>query len=724
MYSILICILSLSIIILLIEAVYVVCNVSSKIHTYLFLYILCCLVNNVGYLLEMTAKSSEVAYAATKLLYLGKINIALVMLLFILRYCKVILPKFISISLFVFHQLLYGIILTNDWHRLYYSSIRFEETGLFPHNVYGHGPVYFIAILIPYVYLMFCFVLLVRTYHRLKTKEEKNQMLFLLVAPSMSLLGTLVFFTGQTGGFDTGNVGLMFSALFLSIALFKYRLIDTVDMVKNTLADSLEDGLIAIDAYGGLSYINETAKVLLPGAVLAKRDEIADIAKDLEGKCKSKESITYSDRSYVVRMQDLYQGRFYRGRLFVLADVTDTLRYTRQIEAERDRADKANEAKSSFLSNMSHEIRTPMNAIVGMTDILLRGTSPEETTSYLESIKYSGNSLLNIINDILDFSKIESGKLEIIKADYPVLPLLNDLKILFANRVGDKPVRMLYEISDTLPAILYGDSVRIRQVLINLVNNAIKFTERGFVKLKIDSEPAENNRILLHVTVQDSGQGIREADLDKLFRSFSQVDSEKNHQKEGTGLGLSISKQLVKLMGGTINVKSTYGKGSEFSFTIPQQVVNATPAKFYKYSTAEAEATTFTAPNANILLVEDNEINVKVAQGLLKPFMLRIDVAQNGQIALDMIAKKDYDLVLMDHMMPVMDGIEATERLRAMKDPRMKALPIIALTANAMADAKKEFLDAGMNDFISKPIVLNDISAILKKWLPKELISN
>lgn len=722
MYTVLLIVLLVSIASFMVEAGYVAKHLKSQTHTYLFLYILCCLVNNVGYLMEMTAKTSEAAYTATRLLYLGKMNIAFAFLCFILYFCKVKVAKIVPILLFAFHQILYGIVLTNDWHHLYYTSITFSEEGLFPHNVYGHGPVYIVAILIPYVYLVFNLVLVIKTYRKLKTAEEKRQMLYLLAAPAISMVGTLVFFTGKTGGFDTGNVGLIFSAWFMFMALFRYKLIDTVDMVKDTIADSLEDGLIATDPYGNVAYMNNVAKGLFPDLENSSETELELVLQDLDNKARTKELIKLEEHSYIAKTRDLYQGTVYRGRLYVLGNMTETIRYTEQIEKERDRADEANAAKSLFLSKMSHEIRTPMNAVVGMTDILLRNDPKESDLSYLETIKSSGNALLDIINDILDFSKIESGKMEILNSNYNLLTTINDLKMVFATRVGEKPIRMIYEIDDKLPATFLGDAVRIRQVLINLVNNAIKFTESGYIKIKVDVEPKENAYVNLKISVQDSGQGIKEDDLKRLFESFTRVDAQKNHAKEGTGLGLSISKQLVELMGGNVGVESTYGVGSNFYFTIPQKVIDATYAKDVEDKTEEKEVTYFEAPEAQVLLVEDNPVNVRVAQGLLKPLKLQIDVAENGLVALGKVQEKKYDIVLMDHMMPVMDGIEASKKIREMEEEYYKRVPIIALTANAITGAKEEFLEAGMNDFVSKPIQIEMMLKILRKWLPEKLI--
>ncbi len=501
-----------------------------------------------------------------------------------------------------------------------------------------------------------------------------------------------------------------------------------------------------------------------------------------------------------------------------------------KIEVEKEKAEAANEAKSAFLSNMSHEIRTPMNAIVGMTDILLRQEHSKQTREYLNNIKNSGAALLTIINDILDFSKIESGKMEIIEEEYEPMSMFHDLSMIFLNRIGEKKVELLYDIDKNMPRKLYGDGQRLRQIIINLMNNAIKFTESGYVRLSVKVNTCDKENMELMFSVEDSGQGIKEEDIGKLFDSFSQVDTKKNHQKEGTGLGLAISKRLVELMHGSIGVKSTYGEGSTFYFTLPQKIVDARPAARLKdaagtqsivgiklvnetlknqvkqladsYSVkwvdceeiAEAKADFlitdeptsiskedrsrleeengvlcvlqnpmvenlsnrkgtilnkplyslnfcqllnreeltfkseaeeemhFIAPQANILVVDDNEMNLKVAKGLLAPFQMQIDVAVNGKEAVSMVQEKQYHIVFMDHMMPVMDGIEATRAIRDLEGEAYQKLPIVALSANATSEARELFLQEKMDDFVAKPIKVKEIGKCVLKWLPEELV--
>ena len=395
-------------------------------------------------------------------------------------------------------------------------------------------------------------------------------------------------------------------------------------------------------------------------------------------------------------------------------------------EMEKEKAEAASKAKSTFLSSMSHEIRTPMNTIVGMTEVLLREEHSKETREYLNNIKVSGESLLTIINDILDFSKIESGKMDIVENTYNPIAMLNDLKMMFENRVLDKPIELIYQIDNNIPEMLFGDEHRLRQIIINLVNNAIKFTDEGYVKLSVESKQIDETKVELFFKVEDTGIGIREEELPKLFGSFEQLDVKKNYEKEGTGLGLAISKQLVTLMDGTIGVDSRYGKGSTFYFSVPQMIAtkvadSAENSKGYD-NRIEASKMNFTLSNAHILLVDDNEMNIKVTTALLKPFKLNIDTASNGKEAVDMVKNNRYDLVFMDHMMPIMDGVEATKVIRKLEGEYYSKLPIIALTANVMQDARELFAKEKMNDFVAKPIQIEEITDCLLKWLPKELI--
>lgn len=529
--------------------------------------------------------------------------------------------------------------------------------------------------------------------------------------------------------------------------------------------------------------------------------------------------------------------------LYTIAGVLSDIAYGQYMALEANKeVERAANMKSDFLANMSHEIRTPMNAVMGMAEMALREDLTPAAREYITQIKNSGKLLLNIINDILDFSKIDSGKMDIQPEEYEINSLLNDVANIVMTRLRDKNVELFIEINPSMPRLLYGDNLRVRQILINLANNAVKFTKQGHVDILVDYDKLDEETIQMKVSVKDTGIGIKENDLEKIFNSFQQVDSKRNRNIEGTGLGLAISRQLLALMGGTIQVKSVYEKGSTFSFALPQKVMDWSPCieiknpdsivaigyfnnmflarQFYTdinnlgiYSVAlpapdrfedllgtyggdiqgkktyfffeemdydeqiqhiirtypditgvmlidfysnkmsdmpnlkifrkplssmsiavvlngenlhmgndeEQFEYDFIAPTAEILIVDDNDINLTVAQGLLEPLRMHVETATSGKMALDLIAKKHFDLICMDHMMPELDGVETTRIIRRLH-PTYDSVPIIALTANAVDGAKEMFLSEGMNDFVAKPVEVREFVTKIRKWLPVDKI--
>ncbi|MBQ9483270.1 MAG: PocR ligand-binding domain-containing protein [Ruminiclostridium sp.] len=519
--------------------------------------------------------------------------------------------------------------------------------------------------------------------------------------------------------------------------------------------------------------------------------------------------------------------------LYTIAGVLSDIAYKNHMLYNTNRqVEAASRMKSDFLANMSHEIRTPMNAVLGMVDLALREEMSQNARNFVNQIKVAGKNLLVIINDILDFSKIESGKMEIIPDEYEPLSIVNDVANIVNTRIGDKDIEFTMDIDPTIPRVLYGDNFRIHQIMINILNNAVKFTRKGNVNLKIGCEFTGEDEVMLKLEIKDTGIGIKNEDKAKLFNSFQQVDSKRNRNVEGTGLGLAITQQLLGLMGGSIRFDSEYNKGTTFFIKIPQKVVDKMPSvpaldrkisvvvrsdnEYFKdqlfvdlkrigadyievdncaeldtykpdfliidkneltnsllnylekhseimclaiadyasrssimlpnvhvirkpvYSlglynamgisniklftdVSEEETFNFVAPEAKVLIVDDNTVNLTVAKGLLEPLKMDVELASNVGEAIELMNDMKFDVIFMDHMMPEVDGIEATHIIRRLM-PEYDGVPIIALTANAVSGAKEMFLAEGMDDFVAKPIDLKDITSKLHKWLPDEKI--
>ena len=414
----------------------------------------------------------------------------------------------------------------------------------------------------------------------------------------------------------------------------------------------------------------------------------------------------------------------------VIALINQLLRWQTEVQKKLKEAARAalnaGQAKSQFLAQMSHEIRTPINAVLGMNEMILRESNDKDIRDYSENIASAGRTLLNLINSILDFSKIEDGKMEIIPVRYDTLNLIDDLVNMIYEKANQKNLSLITKIDPKLPKILFGDDMRIKQVITNLLSNAVKYTEKGTITLTMNGEIVDDDNLMLFVSVEDTGIGIREGDIEKLFQSFIRLDETKNKNIEGTGLGISIVKELLRMMNSHLEVSSVYGKGSDFSFRLPQKIIDKTPVGIYGEHHAErkvkrVEVKDFIkAPGARVLAVDDTSMNLKVINGLLKRNLIVPDLADSGERCLQFAAKYFYHIIFLDHMMPKMDGVETLRRLRAMNLP--KETKIIMLTANAISGARERYLAKGFDDYLSKPIDVDDLEAILAKYLPPEIL--
>ena len=406
----------------------------------------------------------------------------------------------------------------------------------------------------------------------------------------------------------------------------------------------------------------------------------------------------------------------------------DNLEREKRLETELSTAQAASKAKSDFLSNMSHEIRTPINAVLGLNEMIIRESDDPTIKKYAVDIENAGKSLLSIVNDILDFSKIEAGKMEIVPANYHLSSMVNDLVNMIAKRAKDKNLALNIDIDKNIPNLLFGDDVRIKQCILNILTNAVKYTKEGSVTMRLSFKKTSENHIDLTVHVIDTGIGIKTEDLPKLFTAFQRIEENKNRTIEGTGLGMNIVKNLLSLMGTKLEVTSEYGKGSDFSFTVRQRVVEWEPVGDFNdsYEKSLAELAEYKeslhAPEAKILVVDDTELNLTVVKGLLKQTGIQIETAMSGQATIELVTKHKYDMIFLDHRMPGMDGIETFNTMKELATNQNKDVPCIALTANAVSGAKEMYLEAGFTDYLAKPIESKKLEAMLIKYLPAQLV--
>ena len=621
-------------------------------------------------------------------------------------------------------------IATVDYHHLYYKDYWLAPSKA---NLNGYtleispAPMYYVYMAFLLAEIMTTIGIIISSYCSQRSMPNKGKIHFLMIAAMLSpmLLLSLRILKILKGD-DPTPLGILLSCIFMSIAVVKYGLFDPVKNAKNYIIDNLKEAVIVTDADHRFLFLNSMEDKII--TYINKEQGYSTDDKIYAFIQGSQDFFDWKDRHYQVEETVLKDNELIQGYMMTIVDVTKIIEQNHLMKRLVLQTEDANRAKTNFVSNMSHEIRTPMNSIVGITEILLRSRHSPKEQEYLLNIQSSGRVLLTIINDVLDCSKMEAGKMQLFDEPYDTCSLFHDLRISMENRIGHSGLELIYDIDQDIPCKLKGDMGRIRQVIINLVNNAIKYTEKGSVRFSVHVRQKNTDKVMLYYEVADTGIGIRKEDQKILFDAFQRVEMDRNRYVEGTGLGLTISQNLVNMMGGVIEVESEYGKGSRFFFTIEQTIIDPTPVSAVNYNgqkdnVTEKEAEClFIAPEAHILLVDDNELNLVVAKELLKPLRMQIDTAENGLQAVKMVRGSQYDLVLMDHMMPVMDGIEAAKAIRALPEDKYQKLPIIALTANAMVDARKEFLNAGMNGFVAKPIDFARICNQLKLWLPKDLV--
>lgn len=690
----------------------------------------CAFLSILSYTLEINSTSLDAMVLALKFGYLGKCYVLLFFLMFMAAYCKVSFPKPIFRFFLIFNTAMLAVIITCEKHTLYYRNLHIETDGIFPHLAFEKGICYwmFMAVML---FLMVWYLVISVIELKKRNGKERKQLLLLSMAGIVPSFMLVVYLTGILDVFDPVPIGIVVSCSLLTVNVVKYGLLDTMQLAKEKVIESTKEGLIIVDPNYNLLYVNKVAKLLFPDVDDAKKR--GERLKEIFGGDQREAILVLNGRNYEVRVSEITEDAYQetvKGYLAWIFDMTFINRYTEEMIRLRQEAEKANLAKSSFLAHMSHEIRTPMNAIIGYSDLCLRSDSQDEIENYVGNIKTSAETLLNLINDVLDLSKIESGKMELVELEYPTEALMSETISVIGQQAQAKGLMFRYMLEERLPSVLYGDKMRVREIAANLLSNAVKYTNEGTILFKIKEIKRIGKEILLEIIVKDTGIGIKEEDKEKLFRKFEQFDSLKNYSKEGTGLGLAIVKNLAELMDGSVEVESTYGRGSIFRVRVWQKIADSTPVGEFRGTNQDKAVSAKKVgagqqrvqfPQASVLVVDDNEVNLKVAYGLLKLYGIEAELLESGKACLEAAENERYDLVFMDLMMPEMDGVETMHRLRKEREGYGN-IPIIALTANTLVGVKEEMLAEGFDDFLGKPIELLELEKILERFLKERCV--
>nr|MCR4923303.1 response regulator [Lachnospiraceae bacterium] len=739
--SILIIVQCICIVGIFIEILLILRKMKGALHLYLLLSFIALLTNECGYLLELISQNKEAYTAALKFSYFGKIWYALLMFLFVTEFTRIKIPTIVKYLMLSFHAFAYMLIFTVEYNTLYYTYFDVRRYKGFMRSEHGNGIIYRIYMTMQILYIVTGIFLLIKSHIKRKRTKEKRCILTIIAAffvEGSFLVAQLVRIPGVSEFYDVTMVGYFIGTILMLVAMISFNLLGTVEIAKEFVIDRISEGIIAVDNEDVIEYYNKPAEKIYPGLgpdPLLKRGygEICwdddEILKNIKQAVAKASNIVIGDRIYTPEANDLFSGDEIIGKIYALVDDTEHYQYMSELEKQKEIADNANKAKSRFLAGMSHEIRTPINAVLGFDEMIIRESSEKAIRKYAADIMSAGKTLLSLINDILDLSKAEAGRMDIIPQQYELSSLINDLNNLTRSRAEKKGLSFFVDVNSHIPHMLIGDEVRIRQCVTNLLTNAVKYTEKGSVTLRVsfsDTEDKDPSHIMLSFEVEDTGIGMKPEDLENLFSPYKRIEEQRNRKIEGTGLGMSITRHLLELMGSDLKVNTEYGKGTTISFEIRQEVVSADEIGDFNRLISDADLKEkvyrelFHAPKGRILVVDDTEMNLTVIQSLLKKTQIRIDTADEGKKAIMLALVNEYDVLFIDHMMPDMDGIETLNAIR--KEGKNTKTPAIALTANAVSGARKMYLDAGFTDYLSKPVDGEKLEKMLMNYLPDEKI--
>ena len=699
----------------------------------------------LGYLKIAESETVREAILANEMVYIGGSFLQMIAMLIVCDLCHIKLKPIVRASVFGLSAAVFLSTLTIGHNGLFYKSVTLVKRNGVSVLLKEYGPIHtvFYVMIVAYMFI----TLWALIYGRLKKPEASIKNINVLTI--CMFISVFSFFGGRaiTKDIEFTPASFILSEIVFLFIAHRTRLYHLTGDIASNVLENGSDGLIFFDPDKALLVANDTARRILPELKTSRTDyaldtnvkPFAEIYSLLDkfiqdGDIPQESMLTIDDAYYHVVIEHILDGKRNVGYSVILRDITVKQKYLEsvenhnsQIQESANAAIAADNAKSKFLAQMSHEIRTPINAVLGMNEMILRESNDSNVLGYASGIESSGRTLLFLINSILDFSKIEDGKMEIVPVDYDTVPFIYNLSESISNLAGHKNIKFKVNVDSTLPKAMHGDDVRLNQVIVNLLSNAVKYTDEGSVTLNMKrsegSDPSDD-RFVLHVEVIDTGIGIKKEDTERMFQSFERLDITRNRNVEGTGLGMTIVYKLLELMDSQIHVESEYGKGSTFWFDIPLGIANPEHIGNYGEQASlqklrEKKNITFYAPDAKILVVDDNALNIKVAHNFLKLCGIAPDEVMTGEDAIEMMRKKAYDIVFLDHMMPGMDGVETLNRLR-----EESLIPdetvMIVFTANAIDGSREMYLEMGFDDYISKPVEIDSMVSKLEKYLNRD----
>lgn len=713
--------------------------------TYYVLMFSTTIISCAGYYFVSVSTNVNEALLGTKLTYVGGTFLTLFTIRCLCDICNIKVPHWCYVPLMLANIEITGVVWSiqyNKWHYSAYKLIR-ENGFAYLEKEYGPHHVFYLFMIILYMILSFSIVI-----YSINNRK-KVSWIYTSMLGGAELLIALIYFIERAVGLkiDLMPFGYVVFEVIVLIILRRINLFNVQENITYSLSQDSDHGYVILDAKRKFIVCDDIAKVFFP--------ELEDLSIDtnvndpylrhefgawISASTRHEVNAKYYQRNgrdikVAVRPFYTHSGKKLLGYVIHLSDDTVNQEFIRKLkratkrsEEMAKRADEANAAKTEFLANVSHELRTPINGILGFDEMILRETAEDNIRNYAMDIKNSGNALMGLINDLLDLSKIEAGKMDLVLVSYDFGSMLAGLINVVKLRTEDKGLEFVQNIAEDMPRGLYGDEKRTRQILSNLLINAVKYTDKGSVTLNISYEKEDAFNILIKVDVEDTGIGMKKEDMDRLFVPYERADEIRNRNIEGTGLGLSITQKILHLMDSKLEVSSAYGVGSTFSFAIRQRVEDWTP--FGNVSDSFGMETNgkyeykelLKAPDAKVLVVDDTVVNILIFKGLTKRTQINVEEAHSGRESVEMCRKTKYDIVYMDHMMPGMDGLEAFRLIREDREGLNKDTPIVMMTANASAGMKEMYLSGGFDHYISKPVDPEGLERSLIRFLPKEKV--